>query len=305
MALSTGRMGLAEMDIESRTTIVDTVLAEQLNLPGPGMYPAEEIRQFIPVEDQETLDQSLDQAIQHGQEYELDFRVDVPGEELRFIRTRGFTYHTKAGHQKVIAPTVDVTVNQQQTMLSHRIKNLFAVISGLVQAAPKAEAETKLLADELIGKIASLGAVYDLARKDPAMPGIDLRELLIAVLKPHTLGQSIELKGPNVFVDQDALNTLTIIFHELATNAIKHGGLSVPEGKLRVSWSKNAKGLTKLCWRETVPGFTRPDADDLKGGFGSRLIATSIRQLRGGVKNTWTKTGAKIDLTLELSKRES
>jgi two-component system CheB/CheR fusion protein len=309
LALSTGQMGLALLDVETRVTTADAILAEQLNLPEAGDYLPEELTVFIEDDDVPLIDENLSKAIEFGEEYAFDYRVDVPGKDIRHFHSRGFLFVGEDGRKKVVATVVEITDDRRQKMLlsemSHRIKNLFAVIGGLIQAAPKQEAETILLAEELIGKIAALGSVYDLARKNPAMPGIDLRELLVAVLKPHALGHAIELKGPNVFVDQNALNTLTLIFHELATNAIKHGALSTPKGKLRVTWSNTKSRATKLCWRETVPGFSIPQKGEAEPGFGTQLIQSSIRQLHGTVKSSWTKTGAKIDLSLEVSDREN
>jgi two-component system CheB/CheR fusion protein len=305
LALNTGRMGLADMDLETGSIKADAVLADHLNLPCAGDYDQKALTEFVIEEDVELIGENLSGKSGQEEDFEFDFRVDIAGEELRWIRARGFPYTTRDGQKKIIAQTLDVTANERQKMLvsemSHRIKNLFAVIGGLIQSAPKKHDETLQLAEELIGRIAALGSVYDLARKDPAMPGIGLQELLSAVIEPHVLGHEFKLEGPDVFVKQDAVNTLTLILHELATNAVKYGCFSELNGKLRVSWSQEDERLTNLVWRETLPSFKQPKDNGAHRGFGTRLISASIRQLRGSTATTYTKTGAKIELSLDLN----
>jgi len=65
-----------------------------------------------------------------------------------------------------------------------------------------------------------------------------------------------------------------------------------------VSWSKTQKGRTKISWRETVPNFKKHKARE---GFGSTLISAGVEQLRGKMKRSTTKTGVKVELTLNLS----
>jgi two-component system CheB/CheR fusion protein len=306
LALNTARMGVAEMDVETRVTTADAVLAEQLNLSGPGQFDPNELTKFIMPADIPLVEESLSKAIDHGEEYEFDFRVDVPGKELRYIRTRGFLYEGDDGRAKIVAPTFDITANQQQKMLvgemSHRIKNLFAVIAGLVATAPKEHPETQGMAQDLLERIVSLGKVYDLARKDTSMFGLSLKEMFESVLDSHTSAQSVTIDGPDVFVSLHVLNTFTLIVHELTTNAAKYGALSVPDGKLTISWSKDKKGVTKIIWKEALPKFTVPEEHE---GFGSLLIASGVRQLRGKFERNFAKSGVRIALSLALSQEES
>lgn len=302
LALNTGRMGLAELDVETRVTTADEVLAEQLHLGSAGDYSREDLSKFIVDDDLALIDQNLNKAIKHGKEYEFDFRVDVPGEEIRWIRSRAFLYTSDDGRKKVIAPTVDVTANEKQKMLvgemSHRIKNLFAVIGGLIEATPKENDETKEMAESLLARIISLGKVYDLARKDTSVPGLPLRDLLRSVLMPHASAQEVTFDGPEVFVDREALNTFTLIVHELATNAAKYGALGSASGKLKVTWSADQDGKTNLHWKEEVVDFIPPQEET---GFGSNLVDSAVRQLRGKFNRDYTSKGTVIDLTLHLS----
>lgn len=305
LALNTARMGVAEMDLETGMTTADAVLAEQLNLPGEGIFESGEFRKFIVPDDIPLIDANLSKAVDDGEEYEFDFRVDVPGKEMRYIRSRGFLYEGDDGRAKVVAPTFDVTANEQQKMLvgemSHRIKNLFAVIAGLVSTVPKNHPETQAMAHDLLERIVSLGKVYDLARKDTSMFGLSLNEMFGSVLDSHTSSQKVTLDGPEVFVSQHVLNTFTLIVHELTTNAAKYGALSVPDGELSVSWENKGEGVTRIIWEEHLPEFNAPEKHE---GFGSLLIASGVRQLRGKFERNYAKSGVRIAMSLALSQEE-
>ncbi len=302
LAMRAGRMGIAELDVESGEVTVDEVMAEQLALPSHGVMPLENLTASFVEEDAPLFQQNLQRAIKHDEEYELDFRVDADGEDLRWVRTRGLPYKALDGRRKVVGPTLDVTAEKQQSLLldemSHRIKNLFAVISGLVQAAPKEHDETKQMADELVERIVSLSRVYDLARKDVSANGLDLEELLKSVLEPHRSDQKMELHGPAVLIDPELVNTFTLIVHELTTNTAKYGAFSKPEGALAVNWSIDDAAMVTIDWREKVPDF---EASGPHSGFGSLLIESGIRQLRGKFERSFSKDGAEIEFTVSAS----
>ena len=154
------------------------------------------------------------------------------------------------------------------------------------------------MADELVERIVSLSRVYDLARKEPGSKGIDLQELISSILEPHRSSHDLTLEGPAVLVDSEALNTLTLIAHELTTNAAKHGALSLPEGSLKVSWRIGDNNMVELHWREKTPGFEIPECQP---GFGTMLIESGVRQLRGTFSRSFAEDGADIQFALNVN----
>ncbi|MEL7198209.1 MAG: CheR family methyltransferase [Pseudomonadota bacterium] len=301
LAMRAGRMGIVELDVEAGEVTADNMLAEHLGLRSEGSVPLKELTaNFVP-DDAPLFLEHLDRAIETGEEYEFDFRVDIPGQDLRWVRTRGMPYTAIDGRKKVVGPTLDVTAQHKQELLldemSHRIKNLFAVISGLIQASPMEHPETKQMASDLIERIISLGKVYDLTRKDLSAQGVNLSELLNSVVHLHKTDQALSIEGPRVFVDTEVVNTLTLIVHELTTNSAKYGALSVPDGDLSISWDRDDDGTVRVTWRELVPNFKMPEPHD---GFGSFLIQSGIRQLKGEFDRTFTNDGAEIRFSAEI-----
>ncbi|MEL6620320.1 MAG: CheR family methyltransferase [Pseudomonadota bacterium] len=306
VAMKAGRMGLAELDVDSGQITIDAVLAEQFGLGGPGIVDFDYLTRHIPEYDVERIKAALEQAMgDNKEEYEVDFVIKPPNKPERWIRTRGIPYAARDGRLKVVGPTLDITdenaIERQETLLremSHRIKNLFAVIGALVELMPKQDDGTRVFADDLMKRIVSLGDAYDLARKNKNLSGVKLNDLIEKLVAPHLTGQTLEIKGPLVRVSDHSLNTLSLILHELTTNAVKYGALSHEIGELQVTWSIAADGMVPIRWVETVPDLKiDPSAD----GFGSRLINTGAMQLGGDYTRELKDGGIVCSLNLQLA----
>jgi two-component sensor histidine kinase len=106
------------------------------------------------------------------------------------------------------------------------------------------------------------------------------------------------LKGPPVALDPKTAVALGIVFHELATNAIKHGALSNQNGNVEVRWGMNGDGAVALQWNESKGPVVRPPAG---AGFGSRLIRLEMtHELHGEVELIYAADGLKVVLGFPL-----
>ena len=305
LAMQAGRMGFAEFDVDSQSVTVDQELADQFRLPHAGPISLEDFKARIHEDDHPLVDKSLSEAIETGKAYEFDFRVPTDGPEPKWIRTRGLTYQSVDGEQKVVGPTLDVTaaksaMRHQETLvdeMGHRIKNLFAVISALVQSAPKANQDVARFANDLVGRIVSLGRAYDLV-KNPGKGGYtQLEQLIRTTIEPHMSQQVLAVDGPSVGVAEEQINTFALVLHELATNATKHGAIRHPDGRIDIAWESKPEGCVTLHWRETVPDFEPPKE---AAGFGTRLVEMGIMQLNGTFERRYSDTGVEIDLVIKL-----
>ena len=306
LAMQVGRMGLAEMDVETGMVTVDDVLGQHLNLNKVGAITLDELTTNLVEDDVSLVKDSLQQAIDRNEDYEFDFRVRRDDDSIGWVRTRGTSYRGLDGKNKVVGPTLDVTdvINKtaQRELLiremSHRVKNLFAVIGSMIQVAPQGYDDTEQMAGGLMGKVAALGRVYDLARKKTSLEGVDMEGLFQSVIDPHVTTQRIKLDGPPCKVKGNALHTLTLITHELTTNAYKHGALAKPEGTVNLTWEAASQRRFNFTWTETVPGFQATDNED---GFGTSLLKGATAQLNGSFERTYTEKGAKVTFTVDLS----
>lgn len=183
--------------------------------------------------------------------------------------------------------------------VDHRAKNALAVAQALVRLTRADSHEDFIKALE--GRIAALARAHTLLARSH-WRGALLAGLLEEELEPYRAqrGEHISLQGPPVTLDPYAAQPLGMVLHELATNAAKHGALSVPEGRLEVRWSLGDKddGL-RIVWKEHGgPAVTAPE----NKGFGSDLIYASVTsQLGGTVECDWQPGGLQATLTLPIT----
>lgn len=164
--------------------------------------------------------------------------------------------------------------------LSHRTKNLLAVIVAMVRQTARKSTDVAVLQSQLIQRLQSLSASHDLLVAED-WTGASLEELVRAVLQPFTgnAADAVECKGLPVFVNATAAQNLGLALHELATNAAKYGALSTSAGRLRVEWSfeTDAEGQQRLVlhWKEhNGPRVSPPSVK----GFGHVVIERVVGQ---------------------------
>lgn len=190
--------------------------------------------------------------------------------------------------------------------MNHRIKNLFAVANALITMSQRSAASTKDLADDLRGRLISLARVHDLT-----LPKLSeditnratttLFSLLDAVLSVHQEEgrQRIQIRGSDLAIEGSALTSLALLMHEFATNAMKYGALSIPEGQIRIELKVDDQ--LELIWTETGgPAVVAPGENK---GFGSQLERVTVEaSLNGSITREWRPEGLRIHLRIPREK---
>ena len=106
----------------------------------------------------------------------------------------------------------------------------------------------------------------------------------------------VQIDGPMVFLGPTVAQAVAVFLHELATNAAKYGGLSTPEGKVRVEWSRAADGRLVLHWTETGGPPVKPPT---RRGFGTQVIESMVcDQLHGEMRLNWRAEGVECQIEL-------
>ncbi|WP_245731154.1 sensor histidine kinase [Rubrimonas cliftonensis] len=192
--------------------------------------------------------------------------------------------------------------------LDHRVKNLFAVASAMVAMTARGATSVSTMSADLRGRLGALAKAHQLISpaiddETRTMEKADLGALLRQVTEPHlyeTAGARTVIDGPDIALGLTSATSLALIFHELATNAVKYGALATDEGELTIRWTVAGENL-ELIWEERVPG--RKMAAPGSQGFGSRLARTSASgQLGGGIDYEWRSEGVRIRLRLPLAR---
>jgi PAS domain S-box-containing protein len=190
--------------------------------------------------------------------------------------------------------------------MDHRIKNLFAIVSGLVVLSARTATTPRGLADAIQGRLAALASAHQLVRVGQASSAADQREstlddLVRAVLAPYVAstrtGDAARLvaEGPPVSIGGDAMTSLALVFHELATNAAKYGAFSAANGRVTITWSMDEDEL-HVVWREQ--GGPTIKAAPAREGFGSLLARRSVHgQLGGQLAYDWVPGGLVVRMS--------
>ncbi len=194
---------------------------------------------------------------------------------------------------------------QRQTMLvgelNHRVKNALAIVQSLVQASLR-QATTKpaqAMAQTLAERLQALHRAHDLLLESQ-WSGASLKAMVERELEPYQRddGPKITIKGPDVLLPPQCTSILAMTIHELATNAVKYGALSVNAGQLGVSWKTGRGNRLFLVWEERgSPAMPQKR----NSGFGSQLIDKGIRHNLGGeTKVDFRPAGLYVELTVPL-----
>lgn len=173
--------------------------------------------------------------------------------------------------------------------MHHRIKNLLSIVQGLISVSFRSARTMEGFVQDLIGRVSALAAAHDLILVEPRAINIDtgegttLPDLLQAVLAPYLEdGPRIALSAPREPLGRRALTSVALIFHELATNAVKYGGLSSPAGRLSIEGEREGAVL-KIFWRE----YHGQEPDGTRQSFGTELLRATLKALGAGMEQSW------------------
>jgi two-component sensor histidine kinase/integral membrane sensor domain MASE1 len=207
---------------------------------------------------------------------------------------------------------------EQRTLLlremSHRIKNLFAVMSAMVALSARYARTPQELAKSVQERLGALNRAHELTRTGligtahHPVEDTTLHALIRTIFAPYVAGrgkdeEGLVLTGCDVPIDRNAITNVALVLHELATNAAKYGALSVPEGVVHVDCSE-ASGQLSLRWKELGGPLTNgtPSGE----GFGGSLTQRIIKDQFGGqLSRTWEREGLIVRLSVPLDRLKS
>ena len=177
--------------------------------------------------------------------------------------------------------------------LAHRSKNLLAVVQAIAGQTARYSDSMNEFQTRFSERLHAMARAQDLL-VSRNWEGAQLTDLVHSQMAPFTedVSARIEMKGPEVDLRSDAVHSLTLALHELATNAAKYGALSVPDGRVAVDWQvtdAGPDGRFHMTWREhDGPPVTPPE----RKGFGHVVIADMVgNALRGQVELRFDQSG--------------
>ena len=244
--------------------------------------------------------------------YEVDFRILV-GEEVRWVSARGLGNDEGLHKGQMSGVFLDVTGRKQAEEghellageMSHRVKNLLAITVGLTNLTSRSTANVLEMAKELTERLTALGRAHDVVRPLPGHQGRAalLGDLIAVLLAPYddsgAFSGRIRVAVPRMGIGEQSATTLALVIHELATNSLKYGALSVQTGLLDISGTTTEREVL-ITWTERGGPTVAPPKGS---GYGSKLLNRSVTgQLGGSMQTEWSLEGVVVKLALSTDK---
>lgn len=241
-------------------------------------------------QDQAMVANAFREAMRSHRDLQLHYRLRLPDGTERWCAIKGrFLYSPEGLPLRMTAVVEDVTNRREAEArqrilaeeLGHRSRNLLTVVQSIAMQSMEHSKSWEEFQQAFDGRITSLARVQELLSRQDTMP-ITLDTLLrmeLGAFCPDGDGEKILLDGPHVVLDAKVAQTLALGLHELATNAIKYGGLSHARGRLSVTWWLEEDGHEKrlrLEWEEThISPPSRKNGDGAHG-YGRTLIEEEL-----------------------------
>jgi PAS domain S-box-containing protein len=255
-------------------------------------------------------------SLDTGEPYEIEYRLRHHSGDYRWTLGRALPVRDRDGAiVRWIGTCTDIDAAKRAAEdnellsreLSHRIKNIFAVISGLIGLSSRNDPSVRGFAKALQDRIAALGRAHEFARPHseasrPALSGSTLKGLLQEIFTPYPAFDEgrFAVAGDDVAIDDRGATPIALVFHELATNAAKYGALSTGSGRVDVEIAR-AGAAVRVTWREAGGPVIQREPE--RTGFGTRLAEMSVAQQLGGViRRDWNSSGLRVEIEVLINR---
>lgn len=265
-------------------------------------------------EDQPKTWEKWRHSLATGEPYEVEYRLRHHSGEYRWAIGRAMPIRDRDGKiVRWIGTCTDFDRAKKQAEqnellsreLSHRIKNIFAVVGGLIGLSSREHPEATDYARQLRQRIAALGRAHEFVRPHseysaPMIGDTGLQPMLNDLLAAYpAMGQGrLTITGDNPRIDDRSATPIALTFHELATNSAKYGALASSTGSVAIEATEIGDTLS-IAWREIGgPPVLQVPA---RQGFGTRLVDLSIeQQLDGRIERAWNSSGLIVAITIPI-----
>lgn len=165
--------------------------------------------------------------------------------------------------------------------LNHRVKNILASVTSIFEMTRRGASSIEDFAQDFRGRLGALDKVHS-AVFHAAGESVSIHEIVDLTFEPYRMTgkDRITTNGPSVMLSREAGTTLALCLHEMATNAIKYGALSKPEGRVRFEWavSGGEQGELSISWRESGGPTVEEPA---RAGYGTRYMRSALTSMFG------------------------
>ena len=192
--------------------------------------------------------------------------------------------------------------------VSHRLKNVFAVIGAIVNITGRSM-DARHVSKKINERIQALGRSYEPTLDDAFFGTIEVGQAVRSVLEPYDPeGDRIRFAGNGVRTEPNAISAIGLTLHELATNSIKYGSLSNNTGTVDIEWrhetDRHQRHSLVVTWVERggPPIEDAPSEDNQGTGF--KIASTLLQHVRGDLTRQWDREGLRVEISMPVGAKD-
>lgn len=297
-------VGLAQVAADGCIMEANAKLAGILDVQ-PGQLCARRFADYVLEEDRPALLQHMAQVLrERSEEGHIEVRMRTASGTVLWANITLSKVVETADHPGYLVICAEDVTERRETEdqrltllgeLSHRVKNILAVVQMITMQTLRNAGTGSDVREKVFIRLRALSTAHDLVFRGD---GQDLETVLRVQIAPFgEERERLTTRGPHVALPVDLVYSLGLIVHELTTNAVKYGALSVAEGGIHVDWSVEDQVLDVTWCERGGPPVSAPT----RHGFGSRLIGQMVGHARGGsVSFDFQPDGLTVKLTVNL-----
>ncbi|KAB0681867.1 HWE histidine kinase domain-containing protein [Aureimonas leprariae] len=290
--LRAGRLGSWTLELADQRLVASNLCKEIFGRAASDGFAYEDLIGAIQSEDRSRWHDAVDAAVADGGDFDIEFRVELPGDEVRWVEVRGQPSSGPDGRAVALAGVaLDVTQRKRAEEhrlllvreLNHRVKNTLATVQSIVRQSLRSSRTVAEAGEVADSRIRALSMAHDVLTEE-SWSGASMGDLVAQALKPFTDAGNdrFDIGGDAVRLKPRTALAISMAVHELATNAVKYGALSNETGTVRFRWTVGPakdEPMLHIRWEESGgPPVEKPR----QVGFGSRLIERALASEIGG-----------------------
>jgi PAS domain S-box-containing protein len=208
------------------------------------------------------------------------------------------------GISSIIEDLTEARANEERQRLlvrelHHRVRNTLAIVQGIANVTARSARDVTEFRDSFGRRVAALANTHSRLTEAGGQT-VGISELIDQELHPFVSEDRVKVHGPDVRLNSETAPTLAMAFHELATNAVKHGALQTRTGTIDIEWMVDGN-LLLIQWAEHGAGLPTPKAVSGKG-FGSILLDSVLpAQFGHPTERSFESDGARVTLRIPLA----
>lgn len=304
-AIDVAGLGLWEWDVHTGQIVWNQRNRELFGVGDDEPLTVERYIELVRPEDREIVRQAYRSASERpsGGDFVVEFRtVFEPDGRAHWLQSRGRILKGPSGVRRVVGSTLDITdrkaAEERRNLvlreLAHRAKNGILVMMTIVAQTARAATSVPEFEEVLSARLKSMADSQDLVTQATgrSLPLSDLLHRALTPFDPNRFDVDPALK--EISIPSEMVVALALLLHELSTNAVKYGSLSVPSGRVKLGLATD-KGRPVVQWVEAGGPPVKPIK---RRGFGTRLLEISLRNNGGRVEGSFDPAGFRARIHL-------